>query len=66
MSTQLAEAELTDLATVEDVVRRAAAEFGEDNTGDERQMSAARGIVIAMLISLPFWALVVFTVYMLL
>jgi hypothetical protein len=66
MSTQLAEAELTDLATVEDVVRRSGAEFGEDNTGDERHMSAPRGIVIAMLISLPFWGLVVFTVYMLL
>jgi hypothetical protein len=41
------------------------AEPGDARAGDGR-VSAARGILIALLISIPFWALVAFTLYILL
>jgi hypothetical protein len=66
MSTLFAEAELAGPARLEDLTRPAVAGFDEFDADEEQRLSAVRGIAAAVLISLPFWGLVAFTVYVLL
>jgi hypothetical protein len=65
MATYLAEAELADPKLVHEPVMRSLNVADTITTG-EGGGSPARGIMIAALISAPFWALVAFTIYLLL
>jgi hypothetical protein len=62
MSTQLAQAERTHSAKPAMVVSRAG---DAELAYQERPLGVARGIVCAVLISVPFWALFAFALYML-
>jgi hypothetical protein len=62
MSTQLAQAERTHSAAPTIVALRAG---DADLTYPERPLGVARGIVSAVLISAPFWALFAFALYLL-
>lgn len=64
MSSQLADAMLIDPLTAREAVQHPAASLG--NVEDGQEIRVARGIMTAMLISAPFWALVGFTVYLVL
>jgi hypothetical protein len=64
MATYLAEAELADPKLVHEPVMRL--NVADTITTGEGGGSPARGIMIAALISTPFWALVAFTLYLLL
>jgi hypothetical protein len=66
MSTLFAEAELAGPVRIGDVARSAVVGFDEFDADEEQRLSAVRGIAAAVLISLPFWGLVAFTVYVLL
>jgi hypothetical protein len=65
MSTHLAEAELADSVLVEETVRPSAVWFTDDFADNDRRLPAARGVIIAMMISTPFWVLVGVAIYLL-
>jgi hypothetical protein len=62
MSTQIADLEPAQ-SSVSDVV--AARSVGDAPLRSERPLSVARGIVGAVLIAAPFWALFAFALYLL-
>jgi hypothetical protein len=65
MATHLAEAELTDPRVRHGAATRIPAPDYRDDTGDGDQTNPVRGIRNAILISIPFWALVALTLYLL-
>jgi hypothetical protein len=66
MSAQLSNTALAEVMTTEGVVPRSVAGVGDQPADDDQQMASARGTIVAVLIALPCWALIGFTVYMLL
>ena len=65
MASQLADAELFDPQVVDTAVVRPPTVHDNHTAEEEGPSMASRGIVIAMLISLPFWALIAFTIFLL-
>ncbi len=65
MATQLADAELLDPPKDHPPIARSQTIFEPYVAEEEGRSLASRGIVIAMLISLPFWALIAFTIFLL-
>ena len=61
MATLLADSKPVDHDVITDAVERPVTGCKAAKSG--RQMTAARGIAIAVLISVPFWMLVALTVY---
>jgi hypothetical protein len=57
MSAQLAEAEPVDLVLVQEAAQPPASWFDERAADDDRRM-AAWGVIIAVMISCPFWVLI--------
>ena len=66
MATQLADAALIDPRTIQQPAGRSVTGYDSEAMPDDGRLTAARGIVTAVLISTPFWALIAFTVYLLL
>ncbi|MDB5400545.1 MAG: hypothetical protein JWQ55_2563 [Rhodopila sp.] len=66
MATQLAEAALIDPRLVHEAAARPPATYDSNATQDDDRTTAGQGIAVAMLISVPFWALIAFTIYLLL
>jgi hypothetical protein len=65
MTAQSADAELIERRIDHEVAGRSLADYGADDAvEDDRRISAARGIAVAVMISVPFWALVGFTIYL--
>lgn len=64
MATQLADRELVDTRTQPAAPASSAAMF--DSIEDDGRLTAARGIATGVVISLPLWVLIAFTIYMLL
>jgi hypothetical protein len=65
MAPPLADAELIAPRVMHEAVVRPQTAYDIDlNDGDER--TAARGIIIGVLIAWPFWTLIIFAFYMLL
>lgn len=65
MATQMADADLLDPPMVPAEVVPPQTAIDSHGAEDEGHFLAPRGIIIAMLISLPFWALIAFTVFLL-
>lgn len=66
MGVQMSDAELDDLPIASEALEFPLSAYdGRDMANDDR-LSAARGIMIAALLSLPFWALIAFAVYLVL
>ena len=65
MATHLAEADLTDPRVRQGATAGLLTPDYRDESDDAEQPSPVRGIRTAILISMPFWALVAFTVYLL-
>jgi hypothetical protein len=65
MATFLAEAELADPRRAHDPTVCPPITFDSDTIGDPGR-SVGRGIITAVLISTPLWALIAFTIYLLL
>ncbi len=63
MFTQVAETEF--LQQPAESVGTTGAKIGNPAFADDERLSPSRGIVTAVLLSAPFWALVGFTVYLL-
>jgi hypothetical protein len=71
MEMQLSDADLIETAMVQDVVVCPLATYEDkatckDKSEHDSGRSTARGIMTAVVIAAPFWALVAFTIYMLL
>jgi hypothetical protein len=66
MATQLAEAALIDPRLVHEAPVRPPATYDSNAAQDDDRTTPGQGIVVAMLISVPFWALIAFTIYLLL
>jgi hypothetical protein len=64
MSTQLAETRPHDAVLVEGPVPSADPVFAEECADNDHWLSAARGVVTAVLIATPFWMLVCVAIYM--
>jgi hypothetical protein len=65
MPDMLAEAKPADSQLLEQEVRPSALWFADEIADNDQRMSAARGIIIAVLISIPFWLLVGVAIYQL-
>ena len=71
MAPQLADAAVMDSETMQEAMGRPTPSFDpipafdNDPMPDDDRLTVARGIVTAMVIASPFWALIAFTVYML-
>ncbi len=63
---RLLQPKLVDPPVVSAPVGRTLPAYGSDPCDDGDRSVAARGIIIAVLIALPLWALIAFTVYLLL
>jgi hypothetical protein len=59
-------ARLVDPGIVHEPVERPVVVLENKVGADDRRLTAARGVAIGVLIALPFWALIAFTVYLLL
>lgn len=66
MATQAAAAELHTSRGLNVVSAISADDYDNDSNEADPKTSTARAIVIALLISSPFWALVAFTIYLVL
>jgi hypothetical protein len=66
MVMQLAEQELVEPRTVPEAAASPSAATAPDPIGENEHQAVARGIMAAVLISTPFWALLAFTIYMVL
>ncbi len=65
MAAQLVNAELADRRPVSKAVDELPATYSSNPTDGSNRITAARGLVTAMMISMPFWALIAFTIYLL-
>ena len=66
MAIQMADSALLDHQMVHDAVDHVPVTYITDPIEDHDRTSAVRGIMTAMVISAPFWALIGFTIYLLL
>jgi hypothetical protein len=66
MAIQLADVELDGPRAVQEVPARPLAAFDSTTVDDNEGVMGGRGIVAAVLISAPFWALLAFTLYLVL
>jgi hypothetical protein len=66
MATQLADAERIDVRVLHDAAVHPFLGCDADAADGDERTPAARGILTAVLISTPFWALAGFTMYLLL
>jgi hypothetical protein len=60
------EPKLVDPSVVSAPVARTLPAYGSDHCGEGDRTDAARGIMIALLIALPLWVLIAYTIYLLL
>jgi hypothetical protein len=65
MSIQLADAKPVDPRVVHEAPGIPVTVVSSDVIREDRRMTASRGIAIGVLIALPFWALIAFTIYLL-
>jgi hypothetical protein len=65
MATHLAEADLIDPRPRHQATARVRAADDRDEIDDGARHNPARGILIAALISMPFWVLIAYTLYLL-
>jgi hypothetical protein len=65
MDTQFANAAVMHSDTMHAGVTRPVPGFDVDPMPDDNRLTAVRGIVTAVVVAAPFWALVAFTIYML-
>ncbi|HEX3574813.1 MAG TPA: hypothetical protein VHU42_09455 [Rhodopila sp.] len=65
MSTQTAELELNQSSAVAITGPAIDCIYDQPNLDPDRPLRAARAIVTAVLISVPFWVLLAFTIYLL-
>ncbi|MEA2776773.1 MAG: hypothetical protein QOF90_2179 [Acetobacteraceae bacterium] len=63
MPDTLAEAKPIDSRLLGQEVRPPALWFADEIADNDQRMSAARGVIIALLISIPFWVLVGVAIY---
>ncbi len=63
MATQFADAALIDPGTLHDAAGRPVTGYDSDPMPSEGRLTAARGIVTAVLIAAPFWVLIAFIIY---
>jgi hypothetical protein len=65
MAEQFADAALIDTGMVHAAIDPPFAGVSSDPRLDDDRMTVARGVVTAVLIAAPFWAVIAFTVYLL-
>ena len=66
MAIQMADSALLDRRINREASDHAPVSYVSDPTEHDDQTTAGRGIVTAVVISTPFWALIAFTIYLLL
>jgi hypothetical protein len=65
MAIQLADAKPVERCIVYEAPGMPVTVVNSDVIREDRRMTASRGIAIGLLIALPFWALIGFTIYLL-
>ncbi len=65
MATQFADAVSIDSGTIQEAARRPNSGCDNNSAVNDDRLTVARGILTGALIATPFWALIAFTVYML-